>query len=860
MIQSLIPQIVTSEAFINQFNSLLEKNIGSQFHEQIKRKDIGSFDIKYLLKCADVLSFSNNYSVLDKVLRICQATITDPDLSAFYRDKAIFILQKLGNYPLISLANSKGLLEAEDTNEIGLDEVLIQSKIELQHTNFLPNGNSFKGNAFQNSFWNKASSNQVLSVSAPTAAGKSFIFCQKLLEIMLSGNEVNILYLVPTRALVSQVSEDIKNSVRGALDNYEVVTLPNHEFLDTTLKKVFVFTQERLHFLLGSHKVEFDYIFVDEAHKLSDSYRGVLLQHAIFRAASPKTVIVYASPFSKNPQKLLDLHSNKEKKDSVYDAVATVNQNLFWVNQIPKKPKNWNIQYVSEKVVDIGELELSNTPNSELKRLAFIAHNLGKHNHGNLVYVNIPSDAEKVCNLIVDLKIREGCKELEIPEIQDLIELCEKTIHKKFLLGKFLKYGVAFHYGNIPQLIRGKVEELFKLGHLQFLVCTSTLVEGVNLSCKNIFVRGPRKGRKKNMAMTSEDFWNLAGRAGRWGQEFQGNVFCIDVSRQDLWPNGKPREREPYEIKPSVEKELRNSSQFIDYVNRGTPRNESAENINFEYLLSYLVEGVTKKDQRILDSVSGNQDYARLIESVEMVVDECNLPHEIYQNNPGVSPIAIDEMHKYFLIKKENGALESLIPPHPASEEPVIELTKVLARINKYLSPNAFGFKPQATFVLSMLITKWMNGYSVARLISDREKYLTDKGKDVKINALIRSVLEDIENVARFRAPKYLSCYNDILKHVLAEEGKLDLVNHLGDVQLSLEFGVNIKTQLSMISIGLSRTSAIELSSYASDSEMSVQAVIKWIQEQNLEDFDLPKLVHEEIKLLLKELHWIRSL
>ena len=54
--------------------------------------------------------------------------------------------------------------------------------------------------------------------------------------------------------------------------------------------------------------------------------------------------------------------------------------------------------------------------------------------------------------------------------------------------------GVAFHYGNMPSLIRLEVERLFRSGKIRFLICTSTLIEGVNLSCRTIVLRGPRKG------------------------------------------------------------------------------------------------------------------------------------------------------------------------------------------------------------------------------------------------------------------------------------------------------------------------------------------------------------------------------
>ncbi len=58
---------------------------------------------------------------------------------------------------------------------------------------------------------------------------------------------------------------------------------------------------------------------------------------------------------------------------------------------------------------------------------------------------------------------------------------------------------------------REAVERLFREGEVRYLVCTSTLLEGVNLPCQNLFVRAPRKGN--NNLMSASDFWNLA--AGR---------------------------------------------------------------------------------------------------------------------------------------------------------------------------------------------------------------------------------------------------------------------------------------------------------------------------------------------------------
>ena len=47
-------------------------------------------------------------------------------------------------------------------------------------------------------------------------------------------------------------------------------------------------------------------------------------------------------------------------------------------------------------------------------------------------------------------------------------------------------------------------------------------------------------GRVSFKQMGRHDFWNLVGRAGRWGDDFSGNIICVDVHLPKQWPNGVP--------------------------------------------------------------------------------------------------------------------------------------------------------------------------------------------------------------------------------------------------------------------------------------------------------------------------------
>lgn len=52
----------------------------------------------------------------------------------------------------------------------------------------------------------------------------------------------------------------------------------------------------------------------------------------------------------------------------------------------------------------------------------------------------------------------------------------------------FLMKRIAYHHGQLPQAIRNIVEELFRKGDIDFIFCTPTLVEGVNMPTRNIFI------------------------------------------------------------------------------------------------------------------------------------------------------------------------------------------------------------------------------------------------------------------------------------------------------------------------------------------------------------------------------------
>ena len=263
----------------------------------------------------------------------------------------------------------------------------------------------------------------------------------------------------------------------------------------------------------------------------------------------------------------------------------TVIQNLIIAEQAPRKPKLWNLSLRhGDALLPIGQLNLASAPGGVTKKLAFIAAAVGERG-GTLVYANKAGQAEDIAALISQLIPPVDGPDKELSE---LAALARKGVHPNFALASLVEKGVAFHYGNMPSLIRLEVERLFRSGKIRFLVCTSTLIEGVNLSCRTIVVRGPRKG--VGHPMEPHDFWNLAGRAGRWGNEFQGNIVCIDPDDNDAWPTGVPV-RSRYPIKRESDAVLESGDGIVGYLDQraDTPLVQISETGKYEQVGAYLL-------------------------------------------------------------------------------------------------------------------------------------------------------------------------------------------------------------------------------------------------------------------------------
>lgn len=853
-VESLCATIWADADFQTGFRTLEAAAASQAILKKEEGEKIGSARWQHLLRCASIFLSSDNEVFSEAGLRIVHGALQLGGTDQI-REFAGSILAGSANRPTLELGIKKGLIPSDLIRRLPPALKLEAVAAELAATINFESKGQFVGNRFQRELWESLSEFDWVSASAPTSAGKSFLL-ERWIERLLdkTGNSTTF-YIVPTRALIGQVEADLRAILSSLVaETLSITSLPLH-FVPNKPHNIYIYTQERFHLSLLNQKLPStaDLIVVDEAHKIGGGRRGVLLQQVLELSTKryPGAKFLFASPSTRNPEAMLRFAPPGKKLKAISNQIPTVNQNLVWVSQLDKKPREWRLDLLVDGAPkELGTISLENRP-SRAQKLAFISYKVGGDEGGNVVYVNRAADAEHTADLI-----SQHFKDQNDPDLDALSELCEKAIHPQFLLRKLVKKGVAFHYGNIPQLVRSEVERLFSKGSLKYLVCTSTLIEGMNLACRNVFLRNPKRGLKE--LMTPDDFWNLAGRAGRWGKEFQGNIFCIDPLNASDWVGGRaPSKKARHSIEIATTRAASDYAAFIEYVQSGAAENSRKDKFH-EQLLSYFVfRRSTFGDIGDIASAGFSAEQMdELSAAIDAVIDDLAVPIEIVRRNPGINPYGISALYRHFKAYPAE-KITDLLPDDSLSDKAAQSYVELFSRTTEFLGSSRLG-SDLAAFGNALLVVNWMRGMPLGRLIDKQIKYEEKRGKRGgkparSRAAIIRGTMERVETIARFEAPKYLHCYLDVLNHFLSEIDRSDLIADVQDIWVYLEFGVSKRTQLSLMALGLSRSSTMAIAEHIKDESLDEAEVYRWLKGSDLEDYDLAQLVKVEILNMLKK-------
>lgn len=417
-ITQLATRIYNLNGFQRMFEPLLKLSIQSQFTELKNQNE--DIDLAYLLNCAGILADSNLPEHLDVAYRIAQFGIQqeyDDDLAI----KSALILEKMTNHPSIELAINKGYIEKDY-----IDQLPLLTKLDLMRRNMKyslwdeTENKLININKFQYDVIEKNYNTQLLSISAPTSAGKSYILLNIIKDTLMNKAQTTIVYVVPTRALISQVEADIRKKLR--MPEFHDVFITSMPIMDELLegydKRIFILTQERLQWFINEKRDFYiDFLIVDEAQKVNDGSRGVILQNVVedLIYENKDIKVIFSSPLTENPEVFLQPIYEISSMNTVQKELVPVNQNLLWVNPIYRKPREWEMKICFKNgTYDIGRFNLEDKPKNTIERLIYIVKSLGDNSGGNLVYTKIPSDAEKSAERLYEMLPEEESLDVEL--------------------------------------------------------------------------------------------------------------------------------------------------------------------------------------------------------------------------------------------------------------------------------------------------------------------------------------------------------------------------------------------------------------------------------------------------------------
>ena len=720
-----------------------------------------------------------------------------------FRAASDLILSRLGNFPARELLRSRlGASELQHATTLKL-EVLAR---EFENRVRTGDQETYLTD-FQVRLLKALEKKTYVSVSAPTSAGKSFTLELEILRQLRGSQQFCVVYLVPTRALIRQVTFDLVQILRdGEMVDVQVLSVPSVPDQSSGNRRViYVLTQERFANLLmvEDSQLSIDALIVDEAQEIAEVERGQTLESVIERTLQryPHAKIFFSSPLKSNPEYLLSLFARTQDAESFVEYLTPVTQNV--INVYPLKGRgNTNKArfeiWLEGTPLNIGTVELP----FKFRRphMHTLAAHLTQDEETSIIYCNDPSSADKSARSLADAldEPEEGNESLD-----DFSDFLRGHVHPQYRLADLLYKGVAFHYGNIPQIIRGRVEELLRERALRFVCCTSTLLQGMNLPAKNIFVEDPKKGRGR--PMSTGDFWNLVGRAGRMAKEFNGNVYCV---------HGKDWATKPLEghrldtITSAFASALNEKVQTLAEVAVLPPNASESDLAWAEQAFARLFSNFTRTGESAANSqfaTPANQDALKSIDAaIAQFQKRKSLPDQLYIDNIYIHPARLEDLADQF---RSSGSATKWIPPNPNAKGSYEGLLPAFQLLETVFFRTGFKTYKYDTF----LALQWMQGLSLKELINNKVSW-NDAGGDIdRVNELIRELFDEVENRLRFKYVKYMKIYADVLSAVLVQQHRDADLESIPPIHLFLEYGAASVTLINLIALGLSRTSAILL-------------------------------------------------
>lgn len=401
-------------------------------------------------------------------------------------------------------------------------------------------------------------------VDMPTSGGKTLLAEFRILQALNQfDNDENgkgwVAYVAPTKALTAQITRRLRKDFEPIGVKIEQMTGAveidafEEDLLSKTEKNeafdVLVATPEKLQLIIRNKKIPrpLALVVMDEAHNIENETRGLRIELllATIKGECTNANFLLLMPFVEKPEVLArwlaqDINAGRaislgttpwkpnERIVGMFKAEGDNSVNAGWrlkYQTLTTSPNTIHLRGChnlgSIKPLKISKSKAMNSITLQTAAAARIMSDRG-------TTVAVANNTNWVWNMA-----REACKTMHVinplPEEIKLVQnFLKAEISSNFELVDMLNYGIGVHHSGLSDEVRALVEWLAEEGKLKILFATTTIAQGINFPVSSVFLATNKYPYGKEMS--PREFWNLAGRAGRIGQDSVGVVGIAEGS------------------------------------------------------------------------------------------------------------------------------------------------------------------------------------------------------------------------------------------------------------------------------------------------------------------------------------------
>lgn len=381
-------------------------------------------------------------------------------------------------------------------------------------------------------------------VEAPTGTGKTAIAHYAASKNMEEGKTT--FYTTPLKALSNQKLNEFK-AVYGE-DNVGILTGDRRENVTApiVIMTTEVYRNMALSNMYGKENPlmkNLGTVIFDEFHYLGDPDRGPVWEESVM--FTPKGVqTLELSATIGNPQELKNWISDLDDKNISLISIPSearhvpLEFDMLETSEYKAEDKRLKKKLTKGSVMNTEVNGFASKP--VLSDFKMAVETLKQKDQLPAIFFVF---SKKFSRELVDYLGREGQDLTNKKEKEEIQKIVDEYKSKKYIGSdidiNILKKGYAIHNAGIMPAQKELIEELFQKKLIKTVIATETLAAGINMPAKTVVISSPYKptdtdsseDEQKVRLLTSNEFKQMSGRAGRRGIDTVGYVYSMPVNK-----------------------------------------------------------------------------------------------------------------------------------------------------------------------------------------------------------------------------------------------------------------------------------------------------------------------------------------